>query len=238
MSTLESGPSYTPAPTWTSWATRERARTRMRGYPAVWVTRPTYPSVCGALRPHLHRRQRPRIRSPAGQCVSGLYSYRQQGEELLALVGTEFHVAVTNGGPNTAVVSTGADGQVSFDVTVTAGHATASIEITEIARSDYPFLGASCGHDNLPLLDWTDRPHLTLELEPGWNAGCWFYHAPPGASPRPTSAPTLPPTDTDAVVAAGGSPALPVVLLLLAISAALPLRRLRHHRAAAADIES
>jgi hypothetical protein len=54
-----------------------------------------------------------------------LGSYRGEGEALLPLAGTVFHIVVTNGSPNEAVVTTGADGQVSFDVTVMAGHATA-----------------------------------------------------------------------------------------------------------------
>ena len=94
-------------------------------------------------------------------------------------------------------------------------HAAASVEITELARTDYPLLGASCGH-NFPR-SWTGRiaRDLTLELEPGWNVECTFYHVQAGASPKPVPGPTLFPTDTDAVVAAEGFPALPVALLLL-----------------------
>jgi hypothetical protein len=78
---------------------------------------------------------------------------------------------------------------------------------------------------------------LTLEVDPGWNAGCTFYHVQAGASPNPTSGPTPPPTDTDAVVAVDGFPALPVALLLLALSAVTPLCRRQDDRADAREIE-
>jgi hypothetical protein len=128
-----------------------------------------------------------------------LGSFAQQGEALLPLAGTEFHIVVTKGDTDTAIATTGADGHVSFEATVTTRHAAASIEVTEVARTDFPLLGASCGHDFFPLLDWTDRPRLTLEVEPDWNVDCTFYHVQAGNSPKPVPKPTPPPTDADAV---------------------------------------
>jgi hypothetical protein len=160
-----------------------------------------------------------------GSVGFALGSYRPQGDAYLPLANTEFHIAVTNGSPSTAAASTAADGLVSFDVTVATGHASASIEVTEVARTDYPLQGASCGHDFLPLLDWTDRPSFTLEVDPGWNVECTFYHVHAGASLNPAPDPTPPPTDTDAIVAADDVSVLPLVLLLLAISAVTLLGR-------------
>ena len=142
------------------------------------------------------------------------------------MAGTEFEIAVTNGGPNADAVTTGADGQVSFDVTVDQGSAAAVLEITETAQSAYPLDGASCWYDFGPLLDWTDRASFTVEIEPGWDAGCTFYHRLAGASPNPTPRLTPPPTDTDADAASGTSlVGLLTLLLLLAIGAVTPPRR-------------
>jgi len=170
-----------------------------------------------------------------GSASFTLESVLEQGEPFLPLAGTTFDIAVTNGGPSAAVVTTGADGQVSFDVTVTAGHPAALIEITEIARTDYPLNGASCWYDFGPLLDWSDDPSFTLEIEPGWDAGCTFYHGPAGASPDPAPRPTPPPTDADALVAADDFPGVVFALLLFAISAVPLLRRHQHDRADTTD---
>lgn len=172
----------------------------------------------------------------AGGSVSFmLEAYFQEGDSYRPIAGTEFEVAVTNGTPSTSIVTTGADGQVSFDVTVMEGHAAALLEITEIARTDYPLDGASCWYDFGPLLDWSDRPNFTVEVEPGWDAGCTFYHELAGASPNPAPRLTPPPTATDAVAAADGMPAVPVGLLLFAITAVGLLRRHRHDRAGGTD---
>lgn len=172
----------------------------------------------------------------AGGSVSfTLQAVRYEGGAYLPVAGTEFDIAVTNGSPPTAVVTTGADGQVSFDVTVMAGHAAALIEITEVAGTDDPLEVASCWYDFGPLLDWTTAPNFTVEVEPGWTAGCTFYHKRTGASSDPTPRLTPPPTDTDAVVAAVGFPVVPIVLLLLAISWVTVPRRRRRDRADATD---
>jgi hypothetical protein len=162
-----------------------------------------------------------------GSASFTLESVLEQGEPFRPLAGTDFEIAVTNGGPSTTVVTTGADGTVSFDVTVTAGYPAALIEITELARTDYPLNGASCWYDGHPLLDWSPRPNFTVEVQSGWDAGCTFYHKVAGASPNPTPGLTPPPTDMDTLAAANGMPVIPVMVVLLAITAVGLLRHAR-----------
>jgi hypothetical protein len=172
----------------------------------------------------------PTDRLAGGSVSFTLRAVRYEGEVYLPVAGTEFHIAITNGSPKTAVVTTGADGQVSFEVTVMAGHATALIEITEVSATDDPLEVASCWYDFGPLLDWTIAPTFTVEVEPGWTAGCLFYHKRVDAAPNATPRLTPPPTDTDAVAAADAMPVVPLMLLLLAIPANALLRRRRRRR--------
>ncbi len=119
------------------------------------------------------------------------------------LAGAPFEVVVTHGTPEQAVVVAGADGTVSFEVTVDAGQPAAHVRITDLQR-DYRVLGASCGHDFEILVEWSAGGTLEFDLEPGWtDIGCVFEYkvfedvpAPTPAPARPMSDPTLPPTDT------------------------------------------
>jgi hypothetical protein len=168
-----------------------------------------------------------------------LGSYRPRGDAYVPLAGTEFHITVRNGKTDAPVVTTDVAGQALFEVIATTRRRAPAVEITELARTDYPFQGASCGHDFQPLLDWTDRPTLTVEVDPGWNVGCTFYHLQARRSPNPATDPTPPPTDALPVVVADDSSVLPLAeALLLAIISVVPLGRRRRRSCGPPTIDS